>query len=108
MHHAASSLSPCTLVHACNRLQDVRATEIDKVVLYDCFRPGDIVRAEVLSLGDARSYYLTTSKNELGVVYARSAAAGAPMVAVSWQEMQCPTSSTLEKRKVAKLDAAAA
>ena len=58
------------------RLQDVRATEIDKVVIYDCFRPGDIVRAEVLSLGDARSYYLTTAKNELGVVYARSAAAG--------------------------------
>ena len=40
----------------------MRATEIDKVVVYDCFRPGDVVRAEVLSLGDARSYYLTTAK----------------------------------------------
>ncbi|KAJ9510469.1 hypothetical protein QJQ45_015936 [Haematococcus lacustris] len=45
------------------RLQDVRSTEIDKVPhLHHCFRPGDIVRAEVLSLGDARSYYLTTAK----------------------------------------------
>lgn len=43
----------------------------------ECFRPGDIIRAEVVSLGDARSYYLTTSRNELGVVYAKSMAAGA-------------------------------
>ncbi len=42
--------------------------------MYDCFRPGDIVLAEVLSLGDARSYFLTTAKNELGVVHAKSLA----------------------------------
>jgi exosome complex component CSL4 len=45
-----------------------------QVVMYDCFRPGDIVLAEVLSLGDARSYFLTTAKNELGVVHAKSLA----------------------------------
>ncbi len=45
-----------------------------QVVLSHCFRPGDIVRASVLSLGDARSYYLTTAENELGVVYAKSIA----------------------------------
>ena len=60
------------------RLQDVRATEVDKLDLYDCFRPGDLVKAEVVSLGDARSYFLSTSKNELGVVYAKSAASGVP------------------------------
>ncbi|GLI65670.1 hypothetical protein VaNZ11_009274 [Volvox africanus] len=85
------------------RQQDVRATEIDRVILYDCFRPGDIVRAEVLSLGDARSYYLSTAKNELGVVYARSAAAGAPLVPNGWVTMQCPETQTVEKRKVAKV-----
>lgn len=47
-----------------------------QVVMYDCFRPGDIVLAEVLSLGDARSYFLTTAKNELGVVHAKSLAGG--------------------------------
>lgn len=36
----------------------MRATEIDKVQTQACFRPGDIVRAVVISLGDARSYYL--------------------------------------------------
>jgi hypothetical protein len=33
-----------------------------------------VVRAKVLSLGDARSYYLTTADNALGVVHARSLA----------------------------------
>ncbi|KAI3428349.1 hypothetical protein D9Q98_006729 [Chlorella vulgaris] len=86
------------------RVQDVRATEIDKVKIEASFRPGDVVRAEVLSLGDARSYHLTTAQNQLGVVYARSAA-GVPMVPLSWQEMQCPTTKAVENRKVAKLDA---
>jgi exosome complex component CSL4 len=31
------------------RAQDVRATEKDKVKIYESFRPGDIVRAEVVS-----------------------------------------------------------
>ena len=45
-----------------------------QVDLYSCFWPGDIVRAEVLSAGDARSYLLTTAKNELGVIFAKSLA----------------------------------
>lgn len=84
------------------RQQDVRATETDKVDMSSCFRPGDLVRAEVLSLGTARAYYLTTAKNELGVVAARCFA-GAPMVPISWQEMQCPVTKQKEFRKVAKV-----
>ncbi|VVB01585.1 unnamed protein product [Arabis nemorensis] len=84
------------------RQQDVRATEIDKVDMHLSFRPGDIVRALVLSLGDARAYYLSTAKNELGVVSAESAA-GETMVPISWTEMQCPLSSQTEPRKVAKV-----
>lgn len=49
-----------------------------QVELYACFRPGDLVRAEVIGLGDARSYYLSTAKNDLGVVYAKSAAGVQP------------------------------
>uniref|UniRef100_A0A1D1YI13 Exosome complex component CSL4 n=1 Tax=Anthurium amnicola TaxID=1678845 RepID=A0A1D1YI13_9ARAE len=84
------------------RQQDVRATEIDKVDIYLSFRPGDIVRALVLSLGDARAYYLSTAKNELGVVSAQSIA-GATMVPISWTEMQCSLTGQVEKRKVAKV-----
>ncbi|XP_057476972.1 uncharacterized protein LOC130764686 isoform X1 [Actinidia eriantha] len=84
------------------RHQDIRATEIDKVDMHSSFRPGDIVRASILSLGDARAYYLSTAKNELGVVSAESTA-GATMVPISWTEMQCPLTGQIEQRKVAKV-----
>lgn len=48
--------------------------------MYDCFRPGDVIRAKVLSLGDARSYHLTTADNALGVVHAKSLAGGCMVV----------------------------
>lgn len=83
------------------RLEDVRAAEIDKVQIASCFRPGDVVKAEVVSLGTSRDYYLSTAQNHLGVVYAKSLA-GVPMVPISWQEMQCPQTKAVEKRKVAK------
>lgn len=84
------------------RQQDVRTTEIDKVDMHLSFRPGDIIKAEVLSLGDARAYFLSTAKNELGVVSA-TGDAGAQMVPISWQEMQCPVTFQKEFRKVAKV-----
>ncbi|KNA21064.1 hypothetical protein SOVF_046720 [Spinacia oleracea] len=84
------------------RQQDVRATEIDKVDMHASFRAGDIVRAVVLSLGDARAYHLTTAKNELGVVSAESTS-GETMIPISWTEMQCPVTGQIEQRKVAKI-----
>ncbi|KAK4760337.1 hypothetical protein SAY87_005230 [Trapa incisa] len=84
------------------RQQDVRATEIDKVDMHLSFRPGDTVRAIVLSLGDARAYYLSTAKNELGVISAMSSA-GETLVPISWTEMQCPLTGQIEQRKVAKV-----
>lgn len=98
----------------------MRATEIDtKTEIYKSFRPGDIVKAEVLSLGDARSYYLTTGKNELGVIYAKSISGmylkhfllylfvylsfvGETMIPISWENMLCPKTKMKEYRKVAK------
>ena len=85
------------------RKEDVRATEKDRVEMYKCFRPGDIVLARVISLGDAGGgYLLTTAENSLGVVIARSEA-GSLMVPVSWTEMQCTASYSVEERKVAKV-----
>ncbi|VAI35808.1 unnamed protein product [Triticum turgidum subsp. durum] len=80
---AGKFLMPCSYV--C-RQQDVRATEIDK-----------------LSLGDARAYYLSTAKNELGVVSAQSIAGGT-LVPTSWTEMQCELTGQIEQRKVAKVE----
>lgn len=85
------------------RSQDVRATERDRVKIMDCFKPGDIVRAQVLSLGDGTNYYLTTARNDLGVVFARAAnGAGGLMYATDWQTMTVPSTGLTEKRKCAK------
>ncbi|MEE6486159.1 hypothetical protein FKM82_014531 [Ascaphus truei] len=85
------------------RKEDIRATEKDKVEMYKSFRPGDIVVAKVISLGDVQSnYLLTTAENELGVVVAHSEA-GVAMVPISWCEMQCPRTHIKEQRKVARV-----
>jgi exosome complex component CSL4 len=54
-----------------------------------------------LSLGDARSYYLSTAANELGVIWARSET-GNVMVPISYQDMEDSVSQKTERRKVAK------
>ncbi len=80
----------------------MQATEIDKVEVYKSFRPADIVRAVVISLGDSKSYYLSTARPELGVLMATSSV-GATMVQLSFNEMQCPQTLITENRKVAKV-----
>ena len=66
------------------------------------FRCGDIIIARVISLGDSNSYLLSCAENELGVVIAYSEA-GARLIPISWNEMQCPTTMLKEYRKVAKV-----
>jgi len=83
------------------RKEDVRAFEKDKVNMNAMFRVGDIVKASVISLGDERSYYISTAGNEFGVIIARSEA-GNPMVPASWKEMKDTTTGKGETRKVAK------
>ena len=41
------------------RKQDVRQFEIDDVKINKSFQPGDIILAEIISLGDNRGYYLS-------------------------------------------------
>lgn len=104
------------------RTQDIRSNDRDNVIIYECVRPGDLIRAKVISLGDSKSFYLSTADIDLGVVFANSSAgvftlfyafrykglliqsiiSGHPMVPVSWEEMICPVTRQLEKRKCAK------
>lgn len=90
---------PCT---GLLRREDVREFEKEQVEMYSSCRPGDVVQARVISLGDSRAYYVTTAADELGVVFAQSAEEGATMVPVSFNEMMCPVTHTREARKVAK------
>jgi exosome complex component CSL4 len=59
-----------------------------------------MVRAKVLSLGDTRSYFLTTAENDLGVIHGLSADGNA-MKALSYELMQDPATGKEEPRKVA-------
>jgi len=83
------------------RREDIRATEKDKVTVQDSFRVGDVIRAVVISLGDQGGYYLSTAKNELGVVVARGED-GEVLVPVSWREVRDLRTGRGEARKVAK------
>ncbi|CAN3354824.1 exosome complex component Csl4p [Diutina catenulata] len=84
------------------RVQDVRSTDRDRVKMVESFRPGDIVRATIISLGDGNHYYLSTAANDWGVIFARSrGGAGSQMYPVDWQHMM-DARGEVELRKVAK------
>lgn len=85
------------------RRENVRDGEIDKIVMIDCFRPGDIIRAVVASLGDARAYFLSTANPAHGVVHATSESGGV-LVPLAHDTMVDPATGRKEKRKVAKIE----
>lgn len=72
--------------------------------LYQACRPGDLVRARIIGVGDASAGFLLSTglDVELGVIFARGAASGQPMVPVSWREMMCSHTGIKEARKAAK------
>ena len=83
------------------RKEDIQPSYAEPLEIFRCFRPGDIILAKVISLGDSRNYFLTSAAPELGVVIARSAD-GARMKPVSYQELEDPITGMRERRKVAK------
>lgn len=72
--------------------------------LYMAFRPGDLVRAKIIGVGEASAGFLlsTAVEDTLGVLFARCAASGEPLVAASWNEMICSRTGIREPRKPAK------
>ena len=86
------------------RKEDIREYEKDKIEIYKSFRPGDIILAKVISLGEASSgFLLSTAEDDLGVAIAKSESSGMKMIPISWQEMQCPKTYNKEFRKVAQI-----
>lgn len=83
------------------RREDIRSGATEQVSLGDYYQPGDLVVAKVISLGDARRYFLSTAEPELGVIRAKSKT-GATMIPISWKEMECPETGEKVSRKCAK------
>jgi exosome complex component CSL4 len=82
------------------RKLDVRQNAVDDIKIESCYRPGDVVKAEVISLGDRRNYLLSTAKLELGVLNATSAN-GNDLTPISYAEMEDIVTGGKETRKVA-------
>jgi exosome complex component CSL4 len=82
------------------RLQDIRKHEVEKLVIDDCFQPGDIVKAKVISLGDSKYFYLSTAETEYGVILAWNK--NKRLLPNNWEEMIDPDTQQTYKRKVAK------
>lgn len=85
------------------RKEDVRQTDKDRIEMYKCYRPGDIILAKVMPQTELHTYQLTTAENELGVVVATFRGQDVPMTPIGWTEMQCPKTLVKEPRKVARL-----
>ena len=66
------------------RREDIKQSEIDTLIIRDCFRPGDIIYGQVISLGDTKQYYLSTAAPNLGVVLAKCQANGNIMKPLSY------------------------
>ena len=88
------------------RSEDIRSfsvkttTREESMAVVDSFRQGDLVACRIVSMGDAKRYFLTTAETELGVILAQRK--GVAMVPVSWKEMECPQTGIREPRKCAK------
>lgn len=87
------------------RIQDiVEVEEKDIPQVHLAFRPGDLVRARMIGIGDPSAGYLLSTglTPHLGVIYGKSAAAGAALLPHAWNEMICSQTGIKEKRKCAK------
>jgi exosome complex component CSL4 len=69
-------------------------------------RPGDLVRARIIGVGDASTGFLISlaaaEDPRLGVAHALCASSGCPLQPLSWNQMTCPTTGVCEPRKPAK------
>jgi len=98
---ACNDISLSGRFNAVIRQQDAVPSEPDKADLSACFRPGDVIRAEVVSVGDARAFYCSTAKPHLGVIFARHTQTHQRMYATDVSSMACCSSGLIEHRKVA-------
>ncbi len=83
------------------KLHDIREFETDNLDILDCFRPGDVIKAHVISLGDSRNVFLSTCGEGYGVIMATSMHGGT-LSPISFELMQCQKTGDKEFRKVAK------
>ena len=68
-------------------------------IMYDVCKPGDIMRAKVISTTN-RSHHLSTSEKNLGVIYSFCSHCG-HVLTLGGRGLLCPKCGKFEKRKIA-------
>jgi exosome complex component CSL4 len=79
-------------------ISDVSDRYIDS--MNDVAKPGDIIRAKVISTKNHIDHLSTNDKN-LGVLYAFCSRCGGSLESLRYDELRCPKCGNVEKRKVA-------
>lgn len=79
-------------------IADVHLRFIDS--MFDVCKPGDIIRAKVISEKN-RVYHLTTKDKSLGVIYAFCSKCGDVLQLKGRGGLECPRCGNIEKRKTA-------
>ena len=77
-------------------VSDVQMSYVDS--MFEVCKPGDILRAKVISEKN-QTYHLSTKDKDLGVVYASCSNCGYSLE-LKRQSMHCPRCGKIEKRKI--------
>jgi exosome complex component CSL4 len=78
-------------------ISDISTSYVD--LIYDACKPGDIIRAKVISEKN-RIYHLSTVDEKLGVLYAFCSRCGHTLQQKRYR-MYCPNCGKMENRKIA-------
>ena len=94
------------------RIQDILSEQDSQELMgtagqgqvFQYFRPSDLVRGRVVGVGDSSAGFLVSTglDDQDGVIFAKAAVSGEPMVPVAWNEMVCSKTASRESRKCAK------
>lgn len=79
-------------------VSDVSDRYIDQ--MSDAVKPGDIIRAKVISEKN-QIYHLSTNDRNLGVLYAFCSHDGSLLVQERYNNLKCPKCGNVERRKIA-------
>ncbi len=79
-------------------VSDVSDRYVD--MMSDVVKPGDIVKARVISAKN-RVYHLSTNDKNLGIMYAFCSRCGNLLEHQRYDELRCPKCGNIEKRKIA-------
>ena len=98
---SSQDYQPCQVSGSIKK-ENVRSYEVDKMKMEKCIKPGDIVRALVLTGIESHNIYASLAEDDCGVIFLCCSECNIPMTPVNWHQMLCMHCNKVCERKVAK------